>query len=132
VAGLLETRIGLIPDVGGCSRLPPVVGLGVAKELIMTGRMIDGAEAYRIGFANRIGPADEIDAITERLCGELLAAAPLAVGLAKRVMDASAKPALAATLELEVTSQQVLAGSEDFAEGTKAFQEKRNPEFAGR
>jgi enoyl-CoA hydratase/carnithine racemase len=132
VAGLLETRIGLIPDVGGCSRLPPVVGLGIAKELIMTGRMIDGAEAHRIGFANRVGSAEELDGVTEGLCNELLAAAPLAVGLAKRVMDASAKPALAATLELEVTSQQVLAGSADFAEGTKAFQEKRQPEFAGR
>ena len=131
VTGLLETRIGLLPDVGGCSRLPAVVGLGVAKELIMTGKVIDGREAYRIGFANRIAPAEELDATTDQLTGELLACAPLAVGLAKRVMDAAAKPALAATLEQEVTAQQVLAGSADFAEGARAFQEKRQPEFAG-
>ena len=132
VTGLLEVRIGLLPDVGGCSRLPAVVGLGVAKELIMTGRVIDGREAHRIGFANRIAPPEELDAAVQGLCDELLACAPLAVGLAKRVMDAAAKPALAATLEQEVTGQQLLAASADFAEGAAAFKEKRDPEFAGR
>jgi enoyl-CoA hydratase/carnithine racemase len=132
VCGLLETRIGLIPDVGGCSRLPAIVGLGVAKEMIMASKIIDGREAHRVGFANRIAPADELDAATEGLVNELLACAPTAVGLAKRVMDAAAKPALAATLEQEVTAQQVCASTEDFAEGTRAFREKRDPEFAGR
>ena len=131
VAGIMEVRVGLLPDVGGCSRLPAVVGLGNAKELIMTGRVIDGREAHRIGFANRIAPADELDAATERLAGELLACAPRAVGLAKRVLDAAAKPALASTLEAEVAAQETLAATEDFAEGARAFLEKRPPEFAG-
>ncbi len=132
VAGIMEVRVGLLPDVGGCSRLPAIVGLGNAKELIMTGKVIDGAEAHRIGFANRIAPPEQLDACTEGLANELLAAAPRAVGLAKRVMDAAAKPALAVTLEQEVQAQEMLASSEDFAEGAQAFFEKRPPEFAGR
>jgi enoyl-CoA hydratase/carnithine racemase len=132
VAGIMEVRVGLIPDVGGCSRLPAVVGVGRAKELIMTGVPIDGTEAYRIGFANRIAAPEELDNTTQLLCDELLACAPKAVGLAKRVIDAAAKPALAVTLELEVTAQEQLAATEDFGEGTRAFFEKRPPEFAGR
>jgi enoyl-CoA hydratase/carnithine racemase len=130
--GMPETRVGLIPDVGGCSRLPAVVGLGRAKELVMTGRMIDGTEAERIGLVNRAGPADTLDATTDGLVAELLACAPVAVGHAKRVLDAAAKPALAATLEHEVTVQALCARTEDFAEGTRAFAEKRQPEFSGR
>jgi enoyl-CoA hydratase/carnithine racemase len=132
MAGILEVRVGLLPDLGGCSRLPAIVGLGVAKELIMTGKMIDGREAHRIGFANRIAPAAELDATTEALANELLACAPRAVGLAKRVMDAAAKPALSLTLEQEGAAQETLAATEDFAEGATAFFEKRQPEFAGR
>jgi enoyl-CoA hydratase/carnithine racemase len=132
MAGIMEVRVGLLPDVGGCSRLPAIVGLGNAKELIMTGKVIDGREAHRIGFANRIAPAGELAAATDAFANELLACAPRAVGLAKRVMDAAAKPALALTLEQEVAAQETLAASEDFAEGARAFFEKRDPDFAGR
>src|SRR5438046_5970073 len=67
VAAILEVKVGLIPDVGGCSRLPAVVGLGRAKELIMTGRFVDGREAHAIGFANRVAPADELDQVHDQL-----------------------------------------------------------------
>jgi enoyl-CoA hydratase/carnithine racemase len=129
IVGMPETRIGLIPDVGGSSRLPQVVGLGRAKELIMTGRLIGAEEAERIGLANRVAPPDELDAAVDQLVAELLACAPIAVALAKRVMDASARPALSTTLELEVLAQERCAASPDFAEGVSAFREKRQPQF---
>jgi enoyl-CoA hydratase/carnithine racemase len=132
IIGVPETRVGLIPDVGGSSRLPSIVGLGRAKELVMASRLIDGTEAERIGLVNRVAPADELDAATDALVGELLACAPVAVGHAKRVLDAAAKPALAATLEQEVTVQELCARTEDFAEGARAFAERRQPAFSGR
>lgn len=106
--GLPEVRFGIIPDVGGSTRLPAVVGLGRAKELIMTARMIDAAEAERIGLVNRVVAPEELAQATEALVGELLANSPLAVGRAKRVMDASARPALAQSLEMEVAVQEYL------------------------
>lgn len=104
--GLPEVRFGIIPDVGGSSRLPAVVGLGRAKELIMTGATIDAREAHRIGLLNRVVAAEELERATQGLVDELLANSPVAVGRAKRVMDASARPALATTLELEVSVQE--------------------------
>jgi enoyl-CoA hydratase/carnithine racemase len=132
VIGLVETRVGLVPDVGGSSRLPAVVGLGRAKEMIMASKLIDGIEAERIGLVNRVAPADELAETTDQLVGELLACAPRAVALAKRLLDSVAKPTLSASLELEVAAQELCARSEDFGEGTRAFAEKRQPQFTGR
>jgi enoyl-CoA hydratase/carnithine racemase len=106
-----EVKLGLIPDVGGSSRLPAIVGLGRAKELILTGREFDADEAYRIGFANQIAAEEDLDSVTQALAEELTANFPVPVGLAKRVMDASARPALSTTLELEVTAQEVCVAS---------------------
>jgi enoyl-CoA hydratase/carnithine racemase len=131
LVGLPETRLGLVPDVGGSSRLPQVVGLGRAKELIMTGRVIGAQEAERIGLANRVAAAGELEAATQSLVDELLACAPIAVGLAKRLMDASARPALSTTLELEVAAQELCMRSEDVREGMQAAAERRAPVFRG-
>lgn len=103
---LPEVRFGIIPDVGGSTRLPAVVGLGRAKELIMTGRTIDASEAERIGLVNRVVAPEDLDTATDALIGELLANSHVAVGRAKRVIDASARPALAQTLEMEVSVQE--------------------------
>lgn len=106
-----EVRLGLVPDVGGSSRLPAVVGLGIAKELVLTGREFDADEAFRIGFANRVAPADSLDAATKELTDDLLAGFAVPIGLAKRLLDAAAKPALGLTLEQEVTAQEVAIAS---------------------
>ena len=132
VIGLVETRIGLIPDLGGCSRLPALVGLGRAKELIMASKLVDGTEAERIGLVNRVAPADGLDAATAQLTEELLACAPLAVGLAKGVMNAAARPSLAGTLEQEGMAQALCATSDDFREAAQALRERRPPQFSGR
>ena len=104
--GLPEVKFGIIPDVGGSTRLPAVVGLGRAKELIMTARLIDAAEAERIGLVNRVVAPEQLERATQDLVEELLANSHVAVGRVKRVIDASARPALAQTLELEVAVQE--------------------------
>jgi enoyl-CoA hydratase/carnithine racemase len=104
--GLPEVKYGIIPDVGGSSRLPAVVGLGRAKELIMTAKMIGAEEAERIGLVNRVVAAEDLEEATQALVDELLANPPAAVGRAKFVMDASARPALAQTLDLEIAIQE--------------------------
>ena len=107
--GLPEVRFGIIPDVGGSTRLPAVVGLGRAKELIMTARLIDAEEAQRIGLVNRVVAPEQLHDATEQLVAELLANSAIAVGRAKRVIDASARPALAHTLEMEIAVQEFCA-----------------------
>lgn len=104
--GLPEVKFGIIPDVGGSTRLPAVVGLGRAKELILTARMIGAEEAERIGLVNRVVEPEELEGATQALIDELLANSPVAVGRAKRVIDASARPALAQTLEMEIAVQE--------------------------
>jgi enoyl-CoA hydratase/carnithine racemase len=130
--GLPEVRFGIIPDVGGSSRLPAVVGLGRAKELIMTARTIDAAEAHTIGLVNRLAAPDELERVTQELVDELLAHSPVAVGRAKRVMDASARPALAQTLEMEVSVQEYCVAAMREVARESAGAEVPQPQLSGR
>ena len=98
----------------------------------MAAKLVDGVEAERIGLVNRVAPAEELDAATAALAGELLACAPLPQGLAKGVLNAAARPSLAGTLEQESAAQELCATSEDFREATQALAERRAPLFGGR
>jgi enoyl-CoA hydratase/carnithine racemase len=130
--GLPEVKFGIIPDVGGSTRLPAVVGLGRAKELIMTARLIDAAEAERIGLINRVVAPEDLEQATQALVDELLANSHIAVGRAKRVIDASARPTISQSLELEVALQEycVAAAREQAHEVVASAQ--REPQLSGR
>jgi enoyl-CoA hydratase/carnithine racemase len=128
--GLPETLLGIIPDVGGTTRLTRLVGPGRAKELIFTGRRIDAASAERWGIVNYAVPREELLGKGEALAAEIAQAAPLAVGMAKRVIDGLAD--IDRGLMLEGWAQSQLFASEDFLEGAQAFMTRRPPQFKGR
>src|SRR5258708_876274 len=90
--GLPEVKFGIIPDVGGSTRLPAVVGLGRAKELIMTARMIGAEEAERIGLVNRVVEPEGLEGATQALVDELLAHSPIPLGPPKRALPPPARP----------------------------------------
>jgi enoyl-CoA hydratase len=129
--GLPEVGLGIIPGYGGTQRLTRLVGIGVAIELITTGRMIDAAEAYRIGLLNAVLPQAELLPHCEKVASEILAKGPLAVRCA---MDAALR-GLDSTLEqglaLESTYFGLLSATTDMREGLTAFLEKRKPVFGG-
>jgi enoyl-CoA hydratase/carnithine racemase len=127
--GLLETRLGLIPDVGGTTRLVRLVGVGLAKELIMTGRQFNAQYAQQHGIINRITSPDNLMQQALELVDELALAAPLAVSYAKRVIDAISE--VEHGLKHEAWAQSVLINSEDFVQGAQALLLKQKPEWKG-
>jgi enoyl-CoA hydratase/carnithine racemase len=130
--GMPETRIGLVPDVGGTTRLTRTVGYAKAKELIMTARMIDADEAARIGLVNRVVAEGTHIAAAEELAREIARNAPLAVGLAKRIIDIGQSVDKSTFMDLESLAQSSLFQTEDFREGAAALVQRRDPKFKGR
>jgi 2-(1,2-epoxy-1,2-dihydrophenyl)acetyl-CoA isomerase len=130
--GLTFNRIGLHPDWGATYTLPRLVGPGRAAELVMTGRMVDAAEAGRIGLFERVVPAEAFDAEVRALAAELAAKPPLALRLFKRTLAESAPGDLDAVLAAEAERQLHCFRSADAREGIAAFAGKRPAVFRGR
>jgi enoyl-CoA hydratase/carnithine racemase len=122
----------LVPDVGGTTRLVRTIGYAKAKELIMTARMIPADEALRLGLVNAVVPNGEHLAGAAALAREIAANAPLAVGLAKRLIDVGASVDKHSFLQLELLAQSILVRTEDAREGARALAERRSPRFQGR
>ena len=130
--GMPETGVGIMPGGGGTQLLPRLVGKGKAKELIFTGEIIDAAEAEKIGLVNRVVPHEELIPAAQKMMEKILARAPLAIRLAKKVIDQGMETDLATGLALEKNSQAFLYATEDRMEGMNALLEKRIPRFKGR
>ncbi len=127
--GLPETRLGIIPDVGGTTRLARLIGPARAKEVIFTGRMIDSAEAERLGIVNAVVPNDELRAKGDAFAAEIALSAPLAVTYAKRVIDGAAE--IDRGLQLEAWAQAHLVQTQDFQIGLQAMITKSQPQWTG-
>jgi 2-oxoglutaroyl-CoA hydrolase len=130
--GLPEVKIGMIPGSGGTQRLARLIGLGRAKDLVMRGRRVRADEAHAVGLVTEVVAADELDAAVEGLVDELRPLSPLALAMAKRVLNHAYDGPLPLGLELEGLAYGLLRTTHDFREGVEAFGEKRPPKFEGR
>jgi enoyl-CoA hydratase len=131
--GQPEVKLGVVPGYGGTQRLTRLVGRGRALQLLLTGEMIDAAEAYRLGLVNQVVPTGEQAVEAARaMLHQMLANGPLALAQCIEVVNRGADIALEEALALEAAAFGLLCGTEDMREGTSAFIEKRGPAFQGR
>jgi enoyl-CoA hydratase len=129
--GQPEVKLGIGPGYGGTARLPRLVGRGRALELLLTGGMIDAAEAYRIGLVNRVVPADKLMEEAQTMLRGILENGPLAIQACLEAVDAGMETSLDQALLLEANHFGLLSSTADMQEGTTAFVEKRKPAFKG-
>ena len=130
--GQPEVGLGLIPGFGGTKRLSALVGKGMAKYLIMTADMINAEEAYRIGLVEKVVAPEELMNTCEDIAKKILSKAPIAVAIAKNVVNASNDLDPKTSSMMEVNAFGISFDSEDMKEGTLAFLEKRAAEFKNR
>lgn len=130
--GLPEVTLSIIPGAGGTQRLSRLVGKGKAIEMILTGAIVDASEAQTIGLISKVVPAAELMDAVRETAGAILSKGPLAVRLAKLVVQSSFETDQSTGLIIERLAQAVLYSSEDKLEGTTAFLEKREPKYQGR
>ncbi len=130
--GLIETRYGILPDMGATVRLPRIVGEGRARELILLGGVIDASEAFRIGLANSVVEDAELRSATAELGLRLAAQPPLAIQGARRAIDAAWYLDPDESLAVAVEAQIRCLESDDFKEAGRAMAEGRSPEWMGR
>ena len=129
--GQPEVNIGIIPGFGGSQRLPRLVGLGWASEMVYTGDAIDSATAERIGLVNRVVPAERLLEETKALARKILEKSPAAIALAKACLRSALEMPLAAGLDFETAAFGVVGSTKDKEEGMRAFIEKRKPSWKG-
>lgn len=126
-----EVRLGLIPDLGATQRLPRLIGVGRAKEMILTGRRFTAEECRAMGLVNRVVPRDGLARAVSEMAADLMAGGPLAVGVAKQAIDRAWATDLRSGEEFEAFAQTPLYRSADAREGYVAFVEKRAPKWSG-
>jgi len=130
--GQPEVNLGLIPGYAGTQRLARIVGRGRALELLLTGDQISAAEAHRLGLVNRVVPAGDLLTEAKTLAAALAAKAPVAVHYILEAVHKGLEMPLAQAQIFEATLFGLVGSTEDMREGTKAFIQKRKPEFKGR
>ncbi|MCL1874970.1 MAG: enoyl-CoA hydratase-related protein [Synergistaceae bacterium] len=130
--GQTELNVGILPGCGGTQRLARLVGVGKAKELVFTGKIIFAEEAEKIGLVNCVAPISDLEAKTLEIARAIAAKSPIIMKIAKLVINRGIESDLLSGLQAELLAQSLAFSTEDHLEGINAFLEKREPKFKGK